>query len=123
MAISSSATVRLTGLDELRKELKRLDGDWTSQLKDANYEIAADIVVPEAKRRAGQTRAGGAVINSIRAAKAARSATVSLGSNKVSWAAGWEFGSLKYKQFPYWRGNGEDAGYFMWPAIRAKRPD
>jgi hypothetical protein len=123
MAISGSDTVRLTGLDELRKELKKLDGEWIGELKAANYEIAADIVVPTAKSKASGTRAGSAVVSSIRAARAAKSATVSLGGARVPWAAGWEFGALKYKQFPRWKGNGDGAGYFLWPTIRERRSE
>jgi hypothetical protein len=38
-------------------------------------------------------------------------------------AMGAEFGSILYGQFPEWRGNREDAGYFFWPAIRDFRDD
>lgn len=123
MAISGADTVRLTGLSELRKELKKLDGEWTSELKTANFSVAADIVVPTAKSKASSTRAGSAVVSSIRAAKAAKAAIVSLGGSRVPWAAGFEFGSLKYHQFPTWRGNGDGAGYFLWPTIREKKPE
>lgn len=34
-----------------------------------------------------------------------------------AWSFGAEFGSYQFKQFPEWRGNKEDAGYFFWPAI------
>lgn len=34
------------------------------------------------------------------------------------WSMGAEYGSLAYKQFLPWRGNGPDAGYFFWPAVR-----
>lgn len=34
---------------------------------------------------------------------------------------GAEFGSYRYKQFKLWRGNGDDAGYFLWPSIRIFR--
>jgi len=36
-------------------------------------------------------------------------------------ALGNEFGALRYKQFPPWRGNGEEAGYALWPSIRENR--
>jgi hypothetical protein len=38
-------------------------------------------------------------------------------------ALGAEFGALVYKQFPEWRGNKDDAGYFFWPAIREFRDE
>lgn len=34
---------------------------------------------------------------------------------------GAEFGSYQYHQFERWRGKGDDAGYFLWPAIRRFR--
>jgi len=34
---------------------------------------------------------------------------------------GAEFGSYAYKQFERWRGNDENAGYFLWPAVREYR--
>ena len=37
------------------------------------------------------------------------------------YSKGAEFGSIQYKQFKMWRGNSDDAGYFLWPAIRQFR--
>ena len=34
---------------------------------------------------------------------------------------GVEFGSYTYHQFLAWRGNGDQAGYFFWPAVRQFR--
>jgi hypothetical protein len=34
---------------------------------------------------------------------------------------GAEFGSYQYHQFERWRGKGDDAGYFLWPAVRRFR--
>lgn len=41
----------------------------------------------------------------------------------VPGAMGAEFGSILYGQFPEWRGNKQDAGYFFWPAIREFRDE
>jgi hypothetical protein len=51
-----------------------------------------------------------------------------LGGGTVSYggmpgAMGAEFGSILYGQFPEWRGNKQDAGYFFWPAIREFRDE
>lgn len=51
-----------------------------------------------------------------------------LGNGVVSyggteWSMGAEFGSYVYGQFPLWRGNKDDAGYFFWPAIRNFRDE
>ena len=37
------------------------------------------------------------------------------------YSKGAEFGSYQYKQFKMWRGNADDAGYFLWPALRQFR--
>jgi hypothetical protein len=44
----------------------------------------------------------------------------------VPWALGFEVGGGQKqttRQFPPWRGNGESAGYFLWPAVRSHRED
>jgi hypothetical protein len=46
---------------------------------------------------------------------------VSYGGEAGSMGA--EFGAIIYAQFPEWRGNKEDAGYFFWPAIREFRDE
>ena|ERR1700754_3567934 len=38
-------------------------------------------------------------------------------------AMGAEFGAIVFAQFPEWRGNKDDAGYFFWPAIREFRDE
>ena len=38
-------------------------------------------------------------------------------------AMGAEFGAIVYAQFPEWRGNKDEAGYFFWPAIREFRDE
>lgn len=38
-------------------------------------------------------------------------------------AMGAEFGAIVFAQFPEWRGNREEAGYFFWPAIREFRDE
>lgn len=40
---------------------------------------------------------------------------------KKPYNMGAEFGSYQYHQFEIWRGKGDDAGYFLWPAIRKFR--
>lgn len=45
--------------------------------------------------------------------------TVQYGGQPFSFGA--EFGAIQYHQFREWRGNQEDAGYFLWPSIREFR--
>lgn len=39
------------------------------------------------------------------------------------WNMGAEFGAIQYPQFEPWRGNKDEAGYFLWPAIREFRDE
>lgn len=62
------------------------------------------------------------LVNSIRSGSSDRGPTVSVGSEKAPWVLGFEFGSLRgprKRQFPAWSGNGDAAGYFFYPAVRA----
>ena len=50
--VATGDTVRVEGLDELRRELRRLDDKGLSdRLKDANHKVA-EIVVRRAQQRA-----------------------------------------------------------------------
>lgn len=72
-----------------------------------------------------RVRTGGqhwkALVNSITSGATSNSPHVSIGSGNVPWALGFEFGSNRYPQFPPWKGNGPDAGYFFWPTVRDAR--
>lgn len=133
--VTSADTVRVEGLDELRRELRRLDDAGLSdRLKDANYR-AGEIVVRRARQRAAalgrmQQKAAGTLRPSMQAARA----VVTLGDNKrtgIAFALGAEFGAGRdivdpgrnrgrrgLNQFEPWRGRSRDAGYFLWPGIR-----
>lgn len=58
----------------------------------------------------------------LRGGSEQRRAVIRMGSRRVPWTAGAEYGSIRYRQFPAWRGSGRDAGYFVWPAIRRELP-
>jgi hypothetical protein len=109
----------VTGLKELRKELKRAGDEFPQQLRDTNFAVADRIVVPVARRKAYAVRALIPVgkrrrndrthtshwadfPNSIRALASQTRATVALGSNrkKDAWIVSENFGSATKKQFP-----------------------
>lgn len=116
--------VRVTGLDELRRELRKLDDKGLiDELKATNYEVATDVVEGAKRRASTVSRQADRAASSLRASRTAARAQVLIGSAAVPFALGAEFGSMRYKQFPGWRGNGEDAGYFLWPEIRDQSPD
>jgi hypothetical protein len=113
--------VRVVGLAELQKDLRELDAALPRQLRLVNKE-AADVVVDAALDKAHQL--GGVAAHAAEALKSAaeqRRAVVTLGNDRHPEALGAEFGATKYRQFRAWRGSGDDAGYFLWPAIRETR--
>jgi hypothetical protein len=116
--------VKVAGLAQLRKELKRLDDKGLSdELKDANYDVASHVVTLAKARATGVSKQAARAAESLRASRTAARAQVLLGSGRIRFAFGAEFGSSRFKQFPAWRGNGTDAGYFLYPTIRDEIPE
>ncbi len=130
--LTTADTVRVEGLDELRRELRRLDdAGLVDRLKDANYRVS-EIVVRRAQQRAAALgRMQQAAADTLRPARQAARAVVTLGRASVPFALGAEFGAgrntrtpgrnrgrLGLNQFQPWRGNRSGAGYFLWPGIR-----
>lgn len=116
----TASTVTVAGLDEFRRELRKLDDKTLIDgLKDANKQVG-DLVVDEAKSRA-QTRLQQKAAATLRAGRQQAKAVVTGGTAKVPFFYGAEFGALKYRQFSPWRGSGQNAGYFLFPAMRDTR--
>lgn len=76
---------------------------------------AATVVVRAKEIAAGEGRQQKKAA-SMGVARGNQPGTVTYGG--FPWAMGAEFGALQWKQFPNWRGNKDEAGYFFWPAIR-----
>lgn len=118
MRADRSVGVQVEGLRELNRALKQLGPEHQRELKDAGMD-AANVVVRAAT---GLAYAHGGVAAktapSLRAHGWTGGAGVSMGGSGYPFAGGAEFGSIRYKQFQPWRGNGSDAGYFLYPAIR-----
>jgi hypothetical protein len=114
-----SGDIQVEGLAELSRALRKLEGaEWSKELRDANKSVA-DLVAKDA--RAAAYSLGGVaahVAPSIGARASQQSAGVAFGGARYPMAGGAEFGSNRFKQFKPWRGNGSDAGYFVYPAIR-----
>lgn len=118
MAAIKSGTVRVVGLDDLRKALRSLDKDAGKELA-AEAKQVAQMVADHARSRA--LSIGGVAAKtapSITARGGQRSAGVSFGGARYPFGGGAEFGSMRYPQFEPWTGNGPDAGYFVYPSIR-----
>lgn len=126
-----SYKVGVAGLRDLRRELKRAGDEFPKELRDTNFRVANEVVVPTAQRKARSTRRPHAdrprpdrghwedYPKTIRALASQTRATVALGSARVPWALGANFGSLKYTQFPG-LGNPDHA---LYAAIEEKQQD
>lgn len=113
-----SGTVKVDGLTELNRALRAIGPEAQKELKEASREVAG-FVASDARSAAysqGSTLAH--IAPSIQAKGLQTSASVQLGGSAYPMAGGAEFGSIRYKQFRPWRGNGPDAGYAVYPTIR-----
>lgn len=111
--------VKVDGLAELNRSFKDMHNGMQADLKAASKDVADDV------RRASVGAAysiGGVaahVAPSLSSVATPTSAAVAGGGASYAMFGGAEFGSNRYKQFRPWRGNGMDAGYFVYPSIRA----
>ena len=110
--------VRVKGLREFQREIRRISPELAKELRVVNKTVAQTVVdgaVGRAQALGGvQAKAGG----SLKARAQAQAAQVVLGGPKYPYAMGAEFGSIRYRQFPSWRGSSASAGYFLYPTIR-----
>lgn len=113
-----SGTIQVEGLTELNRALKRLGPEFAREMRDVNKQVAS--FVADDARAAAYSLGGVAakVAPSIKMSAGTVSAGVGFGGAAYPMAGGAEFGSVRYKQFAPWRGNGPDAGYFVYPTIR-----
>lgn len=79
--------------------------------------VAAATVMNWAKDNARAE--GGVAEKSAKDVRTGGAGVVRFGGKPYNMGA--EFGSYAYRQFETFRGNGDDAGYFLWPAIRRFR--
>lgn len=110
--------VQVKGLTELNRALKALGPEVRAELKAANVEVGQMVANDARSIAQGLGGVAAKVAPSINATKTQAGAGVSFGGAAYPMAGGAEFGSYRYKQFKPWRGNGSDAGYFVYPAIR-----
>jgi hypothetical protein len=120
--ISNDDTIRVEGLAELRADLKSLDSKLPRELTKVGREVAK-FVTADAKS-AALTLGGVAahVAPSLKPTATATSAGVKLDTAAFPEAAGAEFGGQRRDttmQFQPWRGSDSNAGYFLYPQIRA----
>lgn len=112
-------SVETPGWHTWERELGILPAHWRDAEK-IFLRVSARWLVVHAKDMASKYEADNRVYHrAVRDLKAAGNGTVRYGGQP--WDMGAEFGSYQYHQFNTWRGNGEEAGYFLWPAVRMYR--
>lgn len=113
-----SGTVQVEGIAQLSRALKAIDPELQKGLRGTNKDVASFV----ADHARGKAQSLGSVAAktapSISAVAGVRSAGVGFGGSAYPFAGGAEFGSVRYTQFQPWRGNGPEAGYFVYPTIR-----
>lgn len=120
-----AAKVTVQGLRELKRELKKLEGAFPKELQRANKRVTRDIIVPAAVSNAegrSNPKWGHEAIDTIRALATQEKAQVALGSARVKWAAGENFGSNRFKQFPPSKGY-RQGDYALYEAIGQKQAE
>lgn len=113
----SSFRVEAEGFKEFSKDLSRLTGLDIITAEKVFKNLAAANIVRRAV--AAAISQGGIAARSAEDIHRAGPGVVVYGGNGYSMGA--EFGSYRYKQFELWRGNKDDAGYFLWPTVREYR--
>lgn len=105
---------------EVRKRFREIAADVRSEARAAaERERPQATGVRRTVRKSGQHWRD--LVNSIKSGSTSASPHVAIGSARVPWALGFEFGAGPGKrQFPPWRGSGDSAGYFFWPAVRER---
>lgn len=115
--------INVEGLPELSRALKSIDPNLQKELRATNRKVAQEVTEAARGRALGLGSVAAKTAPSLRASAGATSAGVGMGGPGFEFAGGAEFGSLRFKQFQPWRGNGPEAGYFLYPTIRDKADD
>lgn len=118
--MSAGGKIKVTGLRELRRELKAAGEQFPKELQQTNKAVVTDLIVPgaRAKLEGVSPRAGSRAVGTIRALASGTRAQVALGTAAVPWAVGKNFGSIRYRQFPPHLGQDD---YALYRTIREKR--
>lgn len=134
----TAETVNVKGLDELRRELRKLERDGGTDgialLKEANYKVAMMVTSKAQARASGVGRQQARAAASLRPGRQQARAVVTGGSASVPFFFGAEFGSysnvqrerkgrsfLGFNQFlPYKQPGSGKVGYFLYPTLSAE---
>lgn len=129
----------VSGIVETQRALRQVDATLPRELRVIGNR-AAERIVDVANRNASRLGSADrkAAAAGLRARSQQRNVAVSLRATKrVPWVFGREFGAARdvprtrtrngrrqtyvgYRQFRAWRGSGNDAGYWLYPAVRSE---
>lgn len=106
--MAGDVQIRIEGLKELRRELRRLDGNWPKSLRETNRE-AAKVAVPSVQSLA--PKRSGTLAGSVRALASQTRSQLAVGTNvRVPYAGPINFG---------WPGHGIEPQEFIYSGIEA----
>lgn len=115
--------MEVLGVAEFERDMSRAVADIPKQVRDANA-ASAQLALQSALGLA-QSKLAAKAAQSLSVIDVADGSTLSLDGNAFGGAMGAEFGGgtrPRTRQFPPWRGNGDSAGYFVLPGVRAAEP-
>ncbi|MGH9225701.1 MAG: hypothetical protein ACRD2W_18385 [Acidimicrobiales bacterium] len=121
--MAEDSAVRVDGLRPFLSELRRLGAEFPKAIRQANKEVAEAVAIKARASFSSRPGVAPKVAPSVKAFAQQRAAQVQVGGARYPFALGSEFGSVKFKQFPAWRGSGAGAGYSLFPTIRANREE
>lgn len=132
---SGSALIRIEGFSDVRQAVKRLETvEQRREWRKASLEVST-FVVREARSEASTRLQRKAANSGLSATTVNTGGAVRLSARLFPGTFGAEFGAWRnqrrkvrrnskqvtvkgWNQFPTWRGQGSNTGYFLWPAIR-----
>jgi hypothetical protein len=119
-------TIQAPGLKEFARELRKAGDGLDKELGKAFQQIAK--MVAEGATSKAQSLGGvaaKAASEALKTSKSSAQVAIKLATSSIPYAMGAEFGGGRRattQQFQPWKGNGPEAGYFVYPTIRDMQP-
>lgn len=136
--------IRVVGLDQFARDLRRVDKDAAKELARAYRLIARDVRERARAKARQQSKAYKEAASGIQSKASARDAKIRITGRRYPFIFGHEFGAYQnldrtirygdkgirtvkgWNQFPPWRGNryvnASNTGYAVFPTIRERTP-
>lgn len=121
MTSRATGVVRVEGLKDFQRELRKLDAALPRELRKANIEAAEVVAKPARARAESQGSTAAKVAPSIKAAGEQRRSKITLGGPRFPMALGAEFGGQGRPTTQQFRPHRGTEGYFLYPTVRDTR--